>query len=97
TVVRVWSLSFGGAGLSGPEIFGPVGCVHVPHLVDAQPHLRDWARRIGKKRGIGEGEPLRIIARIGAADALIDPIEEAADDGVCIAAAIAGTAAAGTL
>src|SRR5262245_99405 len=57
---------------SRPEVLVPVGEYHVEVGVVANPHLRDGPRGLGKESGVGGRNPTRFVARIRAADALVE-------------------------
>ena len=72
-----------------------VGEGHVPALVVAQVHLRDGPRAARlEERRVGQGVPVRLVAGVGAADALVEAAQEPAEAVGRVAAAVAGLAAA---
>src|SRR5262249_24626485 len=82
----------GAAGL-GPQELGLVGEREVPDVFVAQVHLRDGARPLLKEGGVGQGDPVRLLARVGAADAAVDAAEDPTAAGALVEAAVAGVAA----
>src|SRR5207302_1028294 len=77
----------------GHQVLGPVGAGDVIHAVEAQPRLRDRPGGIDEQGRVGRGDVVRLVARVGAADALVESAQDAAGAGVAVADAAAVGAA----
>src|SRR5437764_14349295 len=76
---------------AGEEELGLVGEGVVPDVVVAQAHLGDGAGGLGPEGGVGQGDPVRLVAGVGAADALVEAAEQAGDEVFAVAATVART------
>src|SRR5262249_20181439 len=63
---------------AGPEVLGPVRQHHVQAGVPAQANLGDRPDGVAEEGGVGHRTPTWFVARVGTANALIEPAQEAA-------------------
>src|SRR5262249_50863241 len=81
--------------VAGQVILGPVGRADVKAIVILQAHLGHRPGGIDEEGHVGHRHPARVVARVGAADALVEAAREAADLRLAVAAAAAAEVAAG--